>query len=84
MKPKSGPVAAINSDELEVRERMERGAKRREAFAPWMNDEGSDMIDNVLDIANPDQQQGVYMLKMMEHALWRAFTAGDNHGRNNA
>lgn len=84
MSKEKGPVAAINSDESDVLKRIERSAKRREAFAPWMSDEGSDMIDNVLDIANLDQEQGVYMLKMMEHALWRAFTAGDNHGRNNA
>lgn len=71
MKPKSGPVAAINSDEREVRERMERGDARRKAFAEWMREDGNDLP------ASLTQDQAT----LATHYLWRAFTAGEKHGR---
>ena len=66
-----GPVAAINSDEREVRERMERGDARRKAFCSWLADEGWDALDTL-----PDEMKGY-----IEHHFWRAFTAGEKHGR---
>lgn len=71
MSKTNGPVAAINSDEAEVRERLERGEARRKAFASWMEEEGKAFADSLRD-----PHKG-----LAEHALWRAFTAGEKHGR---
>ena len=71
MSKNQGPVAAINSDEQEVRERMERGEARRKAFAKWLADEVVDALATL-----PDK-----MRCYIEHHFWRAFTAGEKHGR---
>lgn len=71
MKPKSGPVAAINSDEWEVLERMERGDARRKAFAEWMREEGDDSVESFKDADH----------RVIQQALWNAFKAGERHGR---
>ena len=71
MSNKTGPVAAINSDETEVRERMERGEARRKAFAAYMGEDG-DLLSSSLS-----HEQA----KLAEHFLWRAFIAGEKHGR---
>lgn len=71
MKPKSGPVAAINSDEREVRERMEIGKARRKAFAEWMLDEGDGSVESFKDADH----------RVIQQALWNAFKAGERHGR---
>jgi hypothetical protein len=71
MSNKTGPVAAINSDETEVRERMARGEARRKAFAAWMREEVDETCESVSKTDNA----------LVQHALWRAFTAGERHGR---
>lgn len=71
MSNKTGPVAAINSDEAEVRERMARGEARRKAFAAWMEDEGDETVES---FTSSDH-------RLVQQALWRAFTAGERHGR---
>lgn len=71
MKPKSGPVAAINSDEREVWERMERGDARRKAFAEWMLEEGDDSVESFKDADH----------RVIQQVLWNAFKAGERHGR---
>ena len=71
MSNKTGPVAAINSDETEVRERMARGEARRKAFAAYMGEDG-DLLSSSLS-----HEQA----KLAEHFLWRAFIAGEKHGR---
>lgn len=71
MSNNKGPVAAINSDEREVRERMERGDARRKAFSEWMREDGNDFP------ASLSQEQAT----LATHYLWRAFTAGEKHGR---
>lgn len=71
MSNKTGPVAAINSDETEVRERMARGESRRKAFGEWMREDGDDLP------ASLPQDQAT----LATHYLWRAFTAGERHGR---
>jgi len=68
---RTGPVAAINSDETEVRERMARGEARRKAFAAYMGEDG-DLLSSSLS-----HEQA----KLAEHFLWRAFIAGEKHGR---
>ena len=68
---RTGPVAAINSDETEVRERMGRGEARRKAFAEWLQEEGKAFADSLRET-----HRG-----LAEHVLWRAFTAGEKHGR---
>lgn len=71
MKPKSGPVAAINSDEREVRERMERGEARRKAYLRWFAGEGVDSVATL-----PSEMRGY-----IAHHFWNAFKAGERHGR---
>lgn len=71
MSNNKGPVAAINSDEREVRERMEGGEARRRAFGVWLADEGADALATL-----PDEIRGY-----IEHHFWRAFTEGERHGR---
>ena len=68
---RTGPVAAINSDETEVRERMARGDARRKAFATWMREEGDETVESFKESDH----------RLVQHALWRAFTAGERHGR---
>lgn len=71
MSNKTGPVAAINSDETEVRERMARGDARRKAFAAWMREEGDTSVESFKEADH----------RLVQHFLWRAFTAGERHGR---
>lgn len=71
MSKDKGPVAAINSDEREVRERMERGEARRKAFAEWMRKEGNDSVESFKDADH----------RVIQQALWNAFKAGERHGR---
>jgi hypothetical protein len=79
MSNKTGPVAAINSDETEVRERMARGEARRKAFAAWMREEGNGIVNEVGDAPRICADMG--NKRLVEHYLWRAFTAGERHGR---
>jgi hypothetical protein len=79
MSNKTGPVAAINSDETEVRERMARGEARRKAFATWMREEGNGIVEEVGD--EPKICADMANNRLVEHYLWRAFTAGERHGR---
>ena len=72
MSNKTGPVAAINSDETEVRERMARGDARRRAFGEWMEAEGKTFLGTL----------GEEHRRLAEHVLWRAFGAGEKHGRD--
>jgi hypothetical protein len=79
MSNKTGPVAAINSDETEVRERMARGEARRQAFAAWMREEGNGIVEEVGHA--PKICGDMPNNRLVEHYLWRAFTAGERHGR---
>jgi len=71
MSNKTGPVAAINSDEAEVRERLQRGDARRKAFGEWMREEG---IDALQRFDFPDHT-------ILQQFFWNAFRAGERHGR---
>lgn len=71
MSKDKGSVAAINSDEAEVRERLQRGDARRKAFAVWLADEGQDALATL-----PEETRGY-----IEHHFWTAFKAGEKHGR---
>lgn len=71
MSNKTGPVAAINSDETEVRERLQRGDDRRKAFAEWMDDEGKTFLGALRETHR----------RLAEQFLWNAFKAGERHGR---
>lgn len=79
MSKDKGPVAAINSDEREVRERMERGDARRKAFAEWMREEGSEILD-VLGRMVLEMPPG-YAKGRLALVFWNAFKAGEHHGR---
>ena len=74
MSKTNGPVAAMNSDETEVRERMARSDARRKAFAEWKADEADPGI-NRLGLEVFGQRE------LVEHLIWRAFIAGERHGR---
>ena len=71
MSKDKGPVAAINSDEREVRERMERGDARRKAYLRWFAGEGVDSVATL-----PSEMRGY-----IAHHFWNAFKAGERHGR---
>ena len=47
------------------------GEARRSAFWEWMEDEGNAFIGTL----------GEKHRTLAKHALWRAFTAGERHGR---
>lgn len=47
------------------------GDARRKAFAGWMDDEGKTFLGTIRET-----HRGI-----AEHVLWRAFTAGERHGR---
>ena len=72
MSKTNGPVAAINSDETEVRERMARGDARRKAFEAWMMDEGKTFLGTIRETHR----------RLAEQVLWNAFKAGERHGRD--
>lgn len=72
MKTNQGPVAAINSDEQEVRERMERGEARRKAFGAWMVKDGNEIVEGY-----PERVQAA-----LKHDLWRAYRKGEDFGRD--
>lgn len=71
MSKDKGPVAAINSDETEVRERLQRGEASRKAFGVWLAGEGQDALATL-----PEEMRGY-----IEHHFWNAFKAGERHGR---
>lgn len=79
MSKDKGPVAAINSDEREVRELMERRDARQKAFAEWMREEGSEILD-VLGGMVLEMPPG-YAKGRLALVFWNAFKAGERHGR---
>ena len=70
-----------NESEQVSKPQPSRIDQRRIEFQKWMEDEGEDVKTAVMTCASKGSS---YAHNLMEHALWRAFTAGDNHGRNNA
>lgn len=55
------------------------GDSRRKAFAAWMREEGNGIVNEVGD--EPKICADMANKRLVEHYLWRAFRAGDKHGR---